>query len=209
MSQSDMDPEIYRFPEFFNRLSGRGLLRARDAIESETEVEGVVYHHRGVQLPAHSITFVWNPEGADEPTFRVDVDGIGERGMRATFDADRNWDVYLMLHEGGAVIAWMSDREFEVDEADHFPSKAQAILAGRFSFAAFFLFGPDWIEREDWALESTAPALIQLGDGRMITPQTTAKFFEPLPAIPQELRPEPEPAPAYLGLKDAALRSDR
>lgn len=205
MAESDMESEIYRFPEFFDRLEGRGMLRARDAVESETEVEGIVYHHRGVQLPANEVTYLWNPEGAESPTFRVEIDGVGPRRGWALFDATEAWDVYLMLYDGGAVVAWMSDSEFEAEEAERYPTKAQAISAGRFSFAAFFLFGPEWVEREDWAHTSQAPALIQLGDGRMLTPETVDEFYEADVAIPEELRDDPEPAPAYFGVEDAGL----
>lgn len=205
MAQSDTEPEIYRFPEFFDRLEGRGLLRARDAVESETEVDGIVYHHRGVQLPANEVTYLWNPDGEEEPTFRVEVDGVGSRRGWAVFDGTDEWDVYLMLYDGGAVIAWMSDREFHAEESDAFPTKAQAIKAGQFSFAAFFLFGPDWVEREEWARSSSAPGLIQLGDGRMITPEVPEEFYEATVAIPEELREDPEPAPEHFGVAEAGL----
>lgn len=201
-------PELYRFPEFFDRLEGRGLLRARDAVESETEVDGMVYHHRGVQVPAESVTYLWNPDGADPPEFRVDANGVGERGAWATFDASSGWDVYVMLYDGGAVIAWMSDDEFDIEEADDFPDKAQAIRAGRFSFAVFFLFGPDWVEREEWARDSEAPALLQLGDGSMITPQTVEAFYDPEPAIPEALRQPPETPPEHLGIRAAGFVGD-
>lgn len=200
------ESDFYHFPEFFDRLEGRGLLHARDAVESETNVDGIVYHHRGVQVPADAVTYIWNPEDADEPTFRVEVDGVGDRGAWAIFEDPAAWDIYLMLYDGGAVIAWMSDDEFEAEEADDFPSKAEAIRAGRFSFAAFFLFGPDWVEREEWARESTAPALLQLGDGSMITPDTPGDFYEPRPAVPEELREDPEPTPPFYRLVDAGFR---
>ncbi len=205
MSESEFEPELYRFPEFFDRLEGRGLLRARDAVESETEIDGMVYHHRGVQVPAETVTFLWNPDDETPPEFRLDAEGIGERGAWATFDATATWDVYVMLYDGGAVIAWMSDREFDHDEADEFSSKALAIRAGRFSFAVFFLFGPDWIEREEWAQASSAPALLQLGDGNMITPESVEEFYEPLAAVPEELRRPPESPPDHLALRSAGF----
>lgn len=205
MATPAADPELYRFPEFFPLLEGRGLMRVRDAVESETEVDGLVYHHRGVQLPATDVIFVWNPDGRESPTFRVDVDGIGPRRASATFDATANWDVFLLLFDGGAVVAWMSDAEFEAEEAGTFPTKAGAIEAGRFSFATFFLFGPDWVEREEWARSSAAPALLQLGDGRMISPETPEAFYEAEVAIPEELRPGDAVPPGHLSVIGAEL----
>lgn len=201
-----MEPEIYRFPEFFDRLERRGALNTRDAVESETDVDGLVYHHRGAQVPAELATFIWNPEGADDPTFRLEIAAVGPRTAWAEFDARMNWDVYLMLFEGGAVVTWMTDAEFDAEEADEFPSKARAILGGRFSFGTFFLFGPDWVEREEWARSSTAPALIQIGDGRVIDPSSAAEFYDAEEAIPTEFRRDaPQSAPEHLGLVDAGL----
>lgn len=206
-STSDGDTEIYRFPEFFERLEARGVLRTRDAVESETEIDGIVYHHRGVQLPARSATFVWTPESREIPTFRLEIDGVGPRAMWVDFDARLEWDVYLRLFDGGAAVAWMSDPEFEEDEAADFASKAAAIHAGRFSFGSAFLFGPDWVERENWALESTAPALLQLGNGQIIQPETPEAFYEVQPAIPPELRPSVDPElPDAHGVVDAEFR---
>lgn len=208
MAQSSDQPEadIYRFPEFLERLSSRGALRIRDAVESETEVDGLVYHHRGVQVPAEDVTLIW--EGEDG-TFRLEMDAVGPRRAWARFDADRNWDAYLSLYDGGAIVAWMTDEEFECEEADEFPGKAAAIRAGRFSFGSFFVFGPDWVERETWAIESTAPALLQFGDGSVLDPADPDEFWEATAGIPPELRREdPEPAPSYLGLVDAGLKTE-
>ena len=200
------DEDIYRFPEFLPRLESRGALRIRDAVESETNVDGIVYHHRGVQIPAEGATFLWEP---DEETFRLEIEAIGPRSAWARFDATRTWDAYLSLYDGGAIVAWMTDEEFERDDADRFAGKAAAVRAGQFSFGAFFLFGPDWIERETWAIESTAPALLQLGDGTVLEPRDPDEFWEAEFAIPPELRSKnPEQAPAYLGLVDAGLRTE-
>ncbi|MFW6331172.1 MAG: hypothetical protein ACOC3J_05555, partial [Gemmatimonadota bacterium] len=72
-----------------------------------------------------------------------------------------------------------------------------------------FRFGPDWVEREEWALHSTAPAMIQTGDGQLLAPETPAEFYENAVAIPPELRPgDDEGAPEYLGLVDVGLSVD-
>ncbi len=243
-SVSDADlPKLVAFPEFFDRLRDSGALDVRGAIQSETEIDGIVYHHRGVQVPAHEAAFVWEPGaagddgvdngdsvdhgerdgsgpghvegegGADEtdrgPTFSFEVSAVGPRHAYAVFDATRSWDVYLLLFEGGAVVAWMSDEEFAVEESEEFPTKAAAVEAGRFSFGAFFRFGPDWVEREEWALSSTAPALIQLGDGRLLQPADEDEFLQHTQAIPVELQPGNAPAPAHLGVVAAAVSVDR
>ena len=216
MSGTDGDDsrEIYRFPDFFDRLEAAGALDVRDAVHSETEIDGLVYHHRGVQAPAYMAMFTWEPESeannhGSEPTFSLETGTVGPRKAWARFDATKSWDIYLVLFTGGAVVAWMSDAEFEAEEADSFPSKAAAIRAGRFSFGTFFRFGPDWVEREEWALESSAPAILQLGDGRVIMPESEREFTDYTEAIPVELRPgETRAPPDYLGLLDVEITNN-
>lgn len=219
-SASDAElPKLVKFPEFFDRLRESGALDVRGALESETEIDGIIYHHRGVQVPAHEAAFVWEPGAGDDagdaadaevgPTFSLEVSAVGPRHAWAAFDASRSWDVYLLLFEGGAVVAWMSDEEFEVEEADDFPTKAAAVEAGRFSFGAFFRFGPDWVEREEWALESTAPAMIQLGDGRLLAPEDEDEYYAQTQAIPVELQRGNAPAPDHLGVVAAEVSVDR
>lgn len=210
----DFEKQIYRFPSFFDRLQEEGALNAWDAVdydvESETEIEGIIYHHRGVQVPSHDAKFIWEPEGGySMPTFSVELGTVGPRSAWAVFDATLDWDVYLVLFEGGAVVAWMTDEEYETDEAERFRSKAAAIEAGSFSFGTFFRFGPDWVERDEWAKQSTAPAMIQLGDGRVLKPETSSEFYGTAGAVPVEFRPgKDEDPPAYLGLVDSHLSAD-
>lgn len=206
----EMDqPEIYHFPEFFERLDQRGSLRARDAVDSYTEVEGLLYHHRGLQVPAYSVVFLRDPTESADGTFRVEVSAVGERAVWASFDRSRSWDVYVVLFDGGAVVAWMSDAEFEAEESDRFESKAAAILAGQFSFGTLFVFGPDWVEREEWAHRSDAPALLQLGTGHVLDPESVEEFWELHAAIPPEFRPDDdEEPPEYLGVVDCGLSVD-
>ena len=202
---SDTEAKIYSFPEFKERLIQRGALRVRDVVESSTDVDGLIYHHRGLQVPAEDATIVWEP---DEETFRVEVATVGPRRVRARFDATRSWDVYLSRYEGGAVVAWMTDEEFDREEAGRFPGKAAAVRAGRFSFGTVLVFGPDWIEREEWAIESTAPGLLQFEDGTVMTPTDPEEFWKATPAIPPEFRDNDEEAPAYLGLVDCAVGTE-
>lgn len=208
MSAATGETEIYQFPDFFERLEAKRRLEVRDAVTAETEIDGLTYHHRGIQVPASTAAFVRDEDDNGNPVFRLVVQALGPRSVWAEFDLDAEWDVYLLLYEAGATVAWMSTSEFETDESEHFPSKAAAIKSGRFSFGTAFLVGPDWIEREDWALESTAPAAIQRGDGTMFAPYTVDEFYQASAAIPPEFRREdPEPAPAYLGLTEASLEA--
>jgi hypothetical protein len=210
--QGEFEREIKTFPEFFDRLEADGALNFWDAVNSETEIEGLVYHHRGVQVPSYDGRFVHEPVSESDrstPAFSVEFGTVGPRSVWAVFDSTLSWDVYLVLFEEGAAVAWMSDAEFEADEADRFPSKAQAVKAGQFSFGVLFRFGPDWVEREEWGLESTAPALLQLGDGRLLTPQTESEFYENATAIPDEFRPAVDTgAPPFCGLLDAQISVD-
>lgn len=210
--QGEFEREIKTFPEFFDRLAVDGALDFWDAVTSETEIEGLVYHHRGVQVPSYDGRFIDEPVAdtdRETPAFSVEFGTAGPRSVWAVFDRSYSWDVYLVLFEEGAVVAWMSDAEFEAEEADRFPSKAQAVKAGQFSFGVLFRFGPDWVEREEWALDSTAPALIQLGDGRLLTPETESEFYENAYAIPDEFRPAADTgASPFYGLLEAGLSVD-
>jgi hypothetical protein len=206
----EFETEIHEYPEFFDRLRNDGALDAWGAVDSETEIEGLIYHHRGVQVPSYDGKFVWEPEG-ERPfsTFSVELGAVGSRNAWAVFDATRSWNVYLVLFEGGAYVAWMTDAEFEADEADQFPTKHAAVKAGNFSFGIFFRFGPDWVEREEWALDSSAPGLIQLGDGRLLTPEDESEFYGTAGAVPTEFRPaKDETPPDNLGLVEAGLTAD-
>jgi hypothetical protein len=208
--QGEFERELHSFPEFFDRLGTQGALDVWDAVDSETEIEGLVYHHRGVQVPSYDGRFVLEPEGEyEKPAFSVEFGTVGTRSVWAVFDRTLSWDIYLLLFEEGAVVAWMSDSEFEAEESTHFQSKPAAVEAGQFSFGVFFRFGPDWAEREDWGLTSSAPAMLQLGDGRLLTPDTESEFYENAHAIPDEFRPAVDTgAPPFYGLLEAELSAD-
>ena len=209
--QGEFERELKSFPEFFDRLETQGALDLWDAVNSETEIEGLVYHHRGVQVPSYEGRFVHEPAGGEREgdAFSVEFGTVGARSVWAVFDREHSWDVYLLLYEEGAVVAWMSDAEFEAEESGRFRSKAAAVEAGQFSFGVFFRFGPDWVEREEWGLSSSAPAMIQIGDGRLLTPETESEFYANADAIPDELRPAAAAgAPPFYGLLDAELSAD-
>ncbi len=209
--QGEFERELRSFPEFFDRLEAGGALDLWDAVNSETEIEGLVYHHRGVQVPSYDGRFVLEPDDGTRsgPAFSVEFGTVGPRSVWAVFDLRLSWDVYLVLYEEGAVVAWMSDAEFESEEAGRFRSKAAAVEAGQFSFGVFFRFGPDWVEREEWGQSSTAPAMLQLGDGRLLTPETESEFYGNPHAIPDEFRPAADGgAPSFYGLLEAELSAD-
>lgn len=209
--QGEFERKLRSFPEFFDRLEAEGALDIWDAVDSETEIEGLVYHHRGVQVPSYDGRFVLEPaDDYDTPAFSIEFGTVGERSVWAVFDRSLDWDVYLLLFEEGAVVAWMSDAEFEAEESHHFPSKAAAIEAGQFSFGVFFRFGPDWVEREEWGRTSSAPAMLQLGDGRLLTPETESEFYENSHAIPDEFREAVDTgASPFYGLLEAELSAAR
>lgn len=202
----EFEREIHRFPEFMDRLRDDGGLDVWDAVDSQTEIEGLVYHHRGVQVPSYTAAFAWEEAEYGVSAFTVNLGAVGPRDAWAAFDATKPWDVYLVLFDGGAAVAWMTDDEFQAEEAERFPSKPAAVKAGSFSFGVFFRFGPDWTEREQWAHDSTAPAMLQLGDGRVLSPETETEFYSVPEAIPVEFLPTTDDTPpGYLGLLDAEL----
>jgi hypothetical protein len=208
--QGEFERTLRSFPEFFDQLEERGALDIWDAVESETEIEGLVYHHRGAQVPSYDGRFIHEPAGdGDTPAFSIEFGTVGDRSVWAVFDRTFSWDVYLLLYEEGAVVAWMSDAEFEAEESHRFQSKPAAIKAGQFSFGVFFRFGPDWVEREEWGMESGAPAMLQLGDGRLLTPETESEFYGNSRAVPDEFRPAVDTgAPPFYGLLEAELSAD-
>lgn len=204
----DTTREVYNFETFFDRLENEGAIDVRDLTTSETEVDGLIFHHRGVQVPSHQVLFTWNENGDKPPTFTVDTSPLGPRTAWTTFDATKNWDLFLVLFDGGAVVAWMSDEEFTAEEASRFQSKSSAIGQGQFSFGVFFRFGPDWVEREEWAEQYDGPAMIQAGNGELIM-DTEYLFSAQTEAIPPELRTDsPETPPEYLGIEDVEVSID-
>lgn len=200
-------PEVYRFPSFLDRLEDEGGLEVRGMVDSD--VDGVVYHHRGVRVPGYNATFVREEARSHAvPAFSVEIDAVGPRSAWAVFDATIGWDLFLVQYDGGVVLALLSDEEFGAEDAREYGTKAAAVGSGQFSFGIFLHSGGDWEQRADLLRESASPAIIQLGDGRVIVPESETQFYEQTEAIPVELREGDETAPDHLGLLEFHLSID-
>ncbi|WP_306052116.1 hypothetical protein [Natronococcus wangiae] len=186
---------LYHLPEFLAQVRETGVHDVRENLGDD--VGGVLYHHRGVRVPGHNATFVWHDEGG---TFELVIDGVDDRGAWVTFDADRAWDVFFARPPADApYLAWMTDAEFEAEEADRFDEKSGAIGAGRFSFGLSLQPTAVWSDLEERAREADAPCFIYRPSGRTLIPEGDISNYER--ALPPELIGE-EPRD-YLGLVDA------
>ena len=185
---------LYRLPEFLARVREGGVHDVRENLGED--VGGVLYHHRGVRVPGHNATFVWHEDDA----FELVVDGVGDRGAWTTFDADRSWDVFFVRPAADApYLAWMTDAEFEAEEAERFDEKSAAAGAGRFSFGLYLQPTAVWSELADRARAVDAPCFIYRPSGRTLVPEGDLERYEH--ALPPELVGD-EP-PDHLGLVDA------
>ena len=196
--------DVSRFPSFLDRLEDREALAASEIaaeLDPDREVDGVVYHDRGIRVPGYEATFVREPPGSrSTPAFSVQLDAVGPRSCWAVFDASMRWELYLVRSPEMAALAWMNDEEYAAEEAGQFGSKRAAVAAGRFSFGVFLYAGADW-EAERALLEgSRAPALVQREDGRSFRPDDQAAFYEFVNATPEQFRATGGGAPAYLGV---------
>ncbi|SEW08812.1 hypothetical protein [Natrinema salifodinae] len=186
---------LYHLPEFLARVREGGVHDVRENLGED--VSGVLYHHRGVRVPGHNATFIWHEAGG---TFKLVVDGVGDRGAWTTFDADRSWDVFFVRPPDDApYLAWMTDAEFESDEADRFDEKSAAVGAGRFSFGLYLQPVAVWQELEERAHKADVPCFIYRPSGRTLVPEGDVADYEH--ALPPELIGDDPPD--YLGLVDA------
>jgi hypothetical protein len=193
---------IYRFPEFEARLREQGALRVSDAIDAP--IGGVIYHHRGVRVPAHEATFVWEP---DEETFTIEVDAVGPRGAWARFEAAAAWDVFVAKRvDSTPYLAWMCDAEFDHDEALRAADKREAIALGRFSFGCYLHPPETWAQHQRRASLSDAPFFLHRPDGRTVVPDANVPLEAYEEAIPPELRGGH--SPSYLGLVAAEVERE-
>lgn len=191
---------VYRFPEFETRLREQGALRVSDAVDMS--IGGLVYHHRGVRVPAHEVTFVWEDE-----TFSVEVDAVGPRGGWATFDAAAEWDVFAAKRtDSTPYVAWMCDAEFERDEVDRTRDKQEAIALGYFSFGCYVHPPETWAQKQRRASLSEAPFFLHRPDGRTVVPGANVDLEAYEAAIPPEL--QGGNPPEYLGLRAAEIGTD-
>lgn len=189
---------LFQFPAFLEHLQEVG---AQGVVETvRVPLGGVLYHHRGVRMPGYDATFVWHPDDGDGATFEVVVDGVGDRGAWVTFDADREWDVFLAQPpDDAAYLAWMCDAEFAAEEADEYARKADAVGFGRFSFGLYLQPPDEWTELEERIAETDAPCFVYRPSGRTVVPESGLTEYEDI--VPPELLDGD--APDHLGVVDA------
>lgn len=186
--------EVFHFPTFFDELREAGALVVSDAIEMA--IGGCLYHHRGVRMPGYEMTFV-----AEEEHFSIEVDAVGARMAWARFSHDAAFDLYLLQPDTGVpVLAWMSDSEYEAEEARRSRSKTAAVGAGRFSFGCYLHTATTWDHLRRRAQMSDTPFMLTRSDGGTIVPDDVAQHKD---AIPPELTDGR--APAHLGLVDCEI----
>lgn len=205
---------LFQFPAFLDRLREVGAQGVLETIR--VPLGGVLYHHRGVRVPGYDATFVWHPAGSDNrdgehgggdrggdgPTFELVVDGVDDRAAWATFDAEREWDFFLAQPpDDAAYVAWMSDDEFETEEADEFTRKADAVGLGRFSFGLYLQPRDAWAELEERVAGVDAPCFVYRPGGRTLVPEGDLAAYDEV--VPPELLGGT--APAHLGLQEAEL----
>ncbi|WP_254523876.1 hypothetical protein [Natrinema caseinilyticum] len=204
--------DVSRFPDFLEHLEAEGGATVRgivDRIEADIDVDGVVYHDRGIRVPGYDVTFVPEPEGSRVvPTFSVEVHTIGPRSTWAVFDASLSWDFYLLQAEGIAAIAWVSDEEFNAEEAGMYLSKHDALAAGRFSFGTFIYADGEWADQLDLIEGTDAPAFLQRDDGSILVPEDQADFYDVVNSTPAEFRSNGGRAPSHLGLLELEVTID-
>lgn len=206
---------VHHVPSFFERLEDTGGVPVLEFLEDVTDGDvplpskGVVYHDRGIRVPAYDATFVHEPTGSrGRPAFSVQLDAVGRRNAWAIFDDTLSWDLYLLQTEGLLALAWMTDEEYRIEEEDAFSSKEDALAGGRFSFGTFLYDDEAWQERAD-RLESTAsPAYLRGEDGSMVVPSTQSEFYQYVDSTPTEFRTSGGNAPSYLGLLELELTID-
>jgi hypothetical protein len=197
MTSTD-DNWLYHLPEFLDRVHEQGAHGISD--EVDLDLGGVVYHHRGARVPAYDATFVWHGE---EGHFELELEVVGSRNAGAVFDAEQPWDFYLARVRGDQpCLIWMTDNEFYEEEADQFDNKQEAIQFNRFSFGIYLHAPWTWDDVEDRARNTDAPLFVHRPDGRTFVPEEhdLEAFAE---ILPEELRPNDETPPDYLGVVDA------
>lgn len=188
------DDQLYELPEFLNGIRESGERSVVASVESD--VGGLLYHHRGIRMPGYDAVF----ECVGEDTFTLVVDCVGDRTARVEFDLEEAWDFYLLQPpEDSPYLTWICDAEFEADDADEFDSKAEAVGQGRFSFGLSLQPTEVWPQLESEALASNAPFFIfRPGSSTLIPEGDIMQYEEELPA--EALG---RPAPPSLGVVSA------
>jgi hypothetical protein len=216
--QEDEEEWLYHLPEFLDRVREQGAQRVVESLDAN--IGGVLYHHRGARVLGHNATFAWGggeraseDESEDEDegkgagggegnTFDLEIDAVGSRAAWAVFDAGYEWDFYLVRAAGDTpCLAWMTDAEFDAEEAESFADKEAAVGTGRFSFGLYLQSPTVWEELEERARESDAPCFVHRPSGRTVVPEEGLEAFESV--VPPELLPDGDAPPGYLGLVEA------
>lgn len=188
------DDWLFHLPAFFEQVRTAGAQGVLENVDGQ--FDGVLYHHRGVRLPGYDATFVYHDDGA----YELVVDGVGDRASWIRFDADREWDVYFAQPPDDVpYFAWMSDEEYEVDEADEFDTKSEAVGLGRFSFGLYLQPPTAWEDLEDRVGETDAPFFVYRPSGRTLVPEHELSEYEEV--VPSELLGGE--VPDHLGVDDA------
>lgn len=203
--------EVYPLSSFFDQLEAAGGISVRaliDDLDVDVPVDGVAYHDRGIRVPGHDATFVHEPTGSrGRPAFSLQVDTVGPRNAWAIFDDTLSWDVYLLRADGIAALAWLTDEEYRIEEADQFETKRDAVAAGRFSFGVFLYAGREWREQVEQIRGTDAPAYLLREDGRPILPGSQSEFYRIVDSTVTEFRTSGA-APDYLGLLELEVTID-
>ncbi|WP_226479267.1 hypothetical protein [Natrinema amylolyticum] len=214
MSAGDDQPweNVSQFPDFLEHLEQQGGATVSgivDRIDADVDMDGVVYHDRGIRSPGYDATFVPEPEGDRlRPAFSVELHTVGPRSVWAVFDATLSWDFYLLESEGIAAIAWVSDEEYNAEEAGLFMSKHDALAAGRFSFGTFIYADEDWQEQLELIEGTDTPAFLKRDDGSTLVPTSQSDFYNVVNSTPEEFRTNGGGAPAHLGLLELEVSID-
>lgn len=200
MADASEEDWLYHLPEFLDQVRDRG---AHDVVgHLDAAVDGVLYHHRGARVPAYNATFGWR-----NGTFDLELDAVGPRSAWAVFDADRDWDFYLSQASGDApCLAWMTDAEFDAEEAAAFEHKRDAVGMGRFSFGLYLQSPPAWEDVAERANETTAPCFVHRPSGRTLVPEGGLEQYSDV--LPPEVFPDGDDPPAHLGLVETHVSSD-
>ncbi|QLK26588.1 hypothetical protein HYG81_02940 [Natrinema zhouii] len=205
-------PDVSRFPDFLEHLhaeDGATVQGIIDRVDADIDMDGMAYHDRGIRVPGYDATFVPEPEGSRMvPAFSVEVHTIGPRSVWAVFDATLSWDFYLLQSEDIAAIAWVSDEEYNAEEAGLFMSKHDALAAGRFSFGTFVYAGEEWAEQRDLIEGTDAPAFLRRDDGSTLVPTDQADFYDVVNSTPEDFRTNGGNAPSHLGLLELEVTID-
>lgn len=194
-AEAETESWLYRLPDFLDRVRDEGPIALAEAVDDP--VAGFMYHHRGVRVPGPDAIL-----DADDDTLELRLDAIGDRTCRVAFDARRSWDVFLVKLPGDEpALAWMTDAEFDAEEADRFDGKEEAIAAGRFSFGLYLERSGAWRMVADRARDSKAPFFILRPTGRTYVPPPGFDLDHDV--VPAEVRGGQ--APDHLGVVDARI----